>query len=325
MTTVGPIASPAAWRGSVLRGSDAWIARLSPAEQDELVVLAGRLRAAGKPRGELTPGDVDPGRLGERLRGWREELERGRGFVLVRGLPIDRLSPEDATLASWALGLHLGRPVPQNRAGELLTDIRDTGADPEDPSTRLYRTRAEQDFHTDGADIIGLLCLQRSKSGGESRIVSSVTVFNEVLRQRPDLAPVLFEDFYWHYFEPEMEHPIHFVRPICAPRGGGLNTSFIPWYIRRAQELPDVPRMSDAQRAAIEIVERTANDPELYLDMEFLPGDVQLLKNSVILHKRTEYEDFPEPERKRHLVRLWLAATDFADGDEQLRRGITLA
>ena len=320
----GPIESPAAWRGSALRASDAWIARLSPGEQDDLVALAARLRTGGKPRGELTLADVDPGRLGERLRGWRDELAHGRGFLLVRGLPLDRLSAEDATLVYWALGLHLGTPVPQNLSGELLTDIRDTGADPNDPATRLYRTRAEQDFHTDGADIIGLLCLQRSKSGGESRIVSSVTVFNEVLRQRPDLAPVLFGDFYWHYFEPGMEHPIHFVRPICAERGGGLNTSFIPWYIRRAQELPDVPPMTDAQREAIEIVERTANDPELHLDMEFLPGDVQLLKNSVILHKRTEYEDFPEPERKRHLVRLWLAAADFADGDAQLRRGITL-
>ncbi|MBY0277675.1 TauD/TfdA family dioxygenase, partial [Candidatus Binatia bacterium] len=312
------------WRGSALRRDDAWIARLSAAEQDEIVALARRLRASGKPREALAPEDVDPGVLGMRLRQLREELSHGRGFVLLRGLPIDRLSVEDATLAYWALGLHLGKPVPQNLAGELLTDIRDTGADPDDPSTRLYRTRAEQDFHTDGADIIGLLCLHGARSGGESRIVSSVTVVNEVLRQRPDLAPVLFGDFYWHYFEPGMEHPVHFVRPICAERGGGLNTSFIPWYIRRAQELPDVPRMTDAQREAIELVERTANDPELYLDMDFLPGDVQLLKNSVILHKRTAYEDFAEPERKRHLVRLWLAAVDFADGDEQLRRGITL-
>ena len=322
--TMGPIESPAGWRGSTLRESDAWIARLSPADQDEMVALARRLRSTGKPREALTPDDADPGRLGGLLRGWRDELSRGRGFVLVRGLPLDRLSPDDATLVYWALGLHLGKPVPQNLAGELLTDIRDTGADPDDRSTRLYRTRAEQDFHTDGADIIGLLCLHGAKSGGESRIVSSVTVFNEVLRQRPELAPVLFEDFCWHYFEPGMERPIHFVRPICAERGGGLNTSFIPWYIRRAQELPEVPRMSDAQRDAIAIVERIANEPDLYLDMEFLPGDVQLLKNAVILHKRTEYEDFPEPERKRHLVRLWLTAVDFADGDEQLRGGIRL-
>ena len=200
-----------------------------------------------------------------------------------------------------------------------------TGADPSDPSTRLYKTRAEQDFHTDGADIIGLLCLRGSKHGGESRIVSSVTVVNEVFRRDPALVPVLFRDFYWHYFEPHMPAPVHFTRPICRDQGGRLNTFFIPWYIRRAQELPDVPRMTEEQTAALEALESIANDPALYLDMEFRPGDIQLLKNSVILHKRTEYEDWDEPSRKRHLLRLWLAAPDFDDGDEQLRRGVALS
>jgi len=231
---------------------------------------------------------------------------------------------EDAVAAYWALGLHLGSPVPQNFSGELLTHVRDTGADPTDPSTRLYKTRAEQDFHTDGADIIGLLCLRGAKRGGESRIVSSISVVNAIAKNRPDLVAVLFRDFYWHYFEPEMSSPVHFTRPICREQGSRLNTFFIPWYIRRAQELPDVPPMTEEQGAALVALEATANDPALYLDMEFRPGDVQLLKNSVILHKRTEYEDCDEPERKRHLLRLWLAAPDFDDGDEQLRRGIAL-
>jgi hypothetical protein len=214
--------------------------------------------------------------------------------------------------------------VPQNFAGETLTDVRDTGADPADPSTRLYKTRAEQDFHTYGADVIGLLCLRGAKTGGASRIVSSVTVVNEIRRRHRALAPVLFDDFYWHYFEPHMPSPVYFTRSICRDQGGRLNTFFIPWYIRRAQELPDVPRMTDAQQAVLAALETTANDPAFYLDMEFRPGDIQWLKNSVILHKRTAYEDWDEPERKRHLLRLWLAAPDFDDGDEQLRRGITL-
>jgi len=139
------------------------------------------------------------------------------------------------------------------------------------------------------------------------------------------LAPVLFRDFYWHYFEPQMPAPVHFVRPICSRRGGGLNTFFIPWYIRRAQELSGVPALSADQAAVIELLETTANDPSLYLDMDFVPGDIQLLKNSVILHKRTEYEDWEDPARKRHLLRLWLSAPDFDDGDDQLRGGITLS
>ncbi len=321
---LSPIGGPTVWRGSELAKTDEWIYSLSGAETAEIERLVAGLRRTGKPRERITRDDVALDILAPAVRMWRDTLAGGRGFVLVRGLPVDGMPNDDAALAYWALGLHLGTPVPQNFQGELLTDVRDTGADPTDPSTRLYKTRAEQDFHTDGADVIGLLCLQTAKRGGESRIVSSVTVFNEILRREPELATALFRDFYWHYFEPQMDAPVHFTRPICAARGGGLNTFFIPWYLRRAQELPGVPPLTAEQRATIEILESTANDPALYLDMEFRPGDIQLLKNSVILHKRTAYDDWDEPDRKRHLLRLWLAAPDFDDGDEQLRRGITV-
>jgi len=318
------VQSAAAWKGAALSRSDEWIYRLDEREREQCVRLARQLVASGRSRETITRDCVELERLEPAVSAWKAELARGRGFVLVRGLPVERLTEAEAILVFWALGLHLGDPVPQNVQAELLTDIRDTGADPNDPSTRLYKTRVEQDFHTDGADIIALLCLHGAKSGGESRIVSSVTVFNELLAQRPDLAPLLFEEFHWHYFEPQMDAPIAFPRPICTDAGGGLNTFFIPWYIRRAQEVPGVPPLTAEQNAAIELMERLANDPSLYLDMEFVPGDVQLLKNSVILHKRTAYEDWPEPDRRRHLVRLWLAAPEFTDGDAQLRGGIRL-
>jgi hypothetical protein len=319
-----PNEGPAAWRGSDLAQHTDWIHVLTTAEVADLERVAAVMRKSGTPREQLTRDDVIFDALSPSLASWREKLAHGRGFLLVRGLPVGRMSAEDAIAAYWAIGLQLGSPVPQNLDGELLTAVRDTGADPADPSTRLYKTRAEQDFHTDGADVIGLLCLRNAKRGGESRIVSSVTVVNELARRAPHLVPVLFGDFHWHYFEPHMPAPTHFARPICRDVGGRLNTFFIPWYIRRAQELPDVPRLSDDQAAALAAIETLANDPTLHLDMEFRPGDVQLLKNSVVLHKRTAYEDWEEPDRKRHLLRLWLAAPDFDDGDEQLRRGITL-
>ena len=319
-----PIVGPSAWRGADLSRSTDWIYQLSQAEVGAIENLVASLRRSGLARHQISRAEVNLGALAPAVGEWRETLKSGRGFVLIRGLPVGRMSDVDLTLAYWALGLHLGSPVPQNFDGELLTDVRDTGADPADPSTRLYKTRAEQDFHTDGADIIGLLCLRTSRRGGESRIVSSVTVFNQILAREPALAALLFQDFYWHYFEPQMPAPVYFTRPICTGSGDGLNTLFIPWYIKRAQELAGVPPFTPAQAAALEIMETTANDPSLYLDMAFQPGDIQLLKNSVILHKRTAYDDWDDPERKRHLLRLWLAAPDFADGDEQLRRGIEL-
>jgi hypothetical protein len=319
-----PIEGPAAWTGADLVRRSDWIHQLTPGEVADLERVVASLRAIGRPRAQLTRAEIAFEALAPAVASWRQTLAHGRGFVLVRGVPVERMAADDVMTAYWALGLQLGSPVPQNFQGDLLTDIRDTGADPTDPSTRLYKTRAEQDFHTDGADIIGLLCLRGGKRGGESRIVSSLTVVNEVLRRQPALVPVLFRDFYWHYFEPHMEAPVHFTRPICRDQGGRLNTFFIPWYIRRAQELPDVPPLTDEQQAALAALEATANDPTLYLDMEFRPGDIQLLKNSVILHKRTAYEDWDEPARKRHLLRLWLAAPDFDDGDDQLRGGVAL-
>lgn len=246
--------------------------------------------------------------------------------MLVRGLDVE-LPADDLERSFVVLGIYFGSLVSQNLKGELLTHVRDTGADPNLPSTRLYTTRAEQDFHTDGADVIGLLCRRTSRSGGASRIVSSGAIVAEIQRTRPELYPVLFGSFPWHYQE-QGQPAFWFTRPICTTptqtsNGALLNTFFIPWYIRRSQELTDAPRLTPEQTEAISTIEQLANDPRFYLDMIFQPGDVQWLKNAAILHKRTAYEDYAEPDRKRHLIRLWLRAPDFEDGDAQLRGGVS--
>lgn len=304
------------WRRDDVLDPKDWTYPLSEAQRRELTALGE----------ETTPLDACPA-LQEGGRAWRAALRDGLGFVLLRGFPLD-LPPHALERAYVAMGTLFGAPAPQNLAGDLLTHVRDTGADPLKPETRLYTTRAEQDFHTDGADVIGLLCLRTAKEGGASRIASSVAIVEQIRRTRPDLHPLLFSDFPWHYQEAG-QPAFHFSRPICAQKRVGdverLNTFFIPWYLRRSQELPEAPRLSAAQHEVIELVERLANDPAFHLDMQFQPGDVQWLKNASILHKRTAYEDHPRPEDKRHLMRLWLSAPDFEDGDEQLRRGVVRA
>ena len=316
-----PIGSAAAWTGAGLAGDPSWVQPLTEAEREELRRAILPLR--GRPLAEIHKDSFPLPELQSSLRRWREELRTGRGFVLVRGVPVEACTRDDAGRLYWLLGRHLGDAVPQNGAGDLLCDIRDTGADPAKPSTRLYTTRAEQDFHTDAADIIGLLALKPAKSGGVSRLVSSVSVFDAVAARRPDLAPLLFDDWFFHLhgeFPPGA--PAYFKMPICRWDGVHLATFFLGWYIRRAQLLDGVPKLTADQEELLALFEATANDPALYLDMEFCPGDVQWLKNSVILHKRTAYEDFDDPERKRHLLRLWLTARDFEDGDERLRAGM---
>ncbi len=317
-----PLSSPAAWEPHVLAEKN-WIYTLDAEEREEVIGAARALRERGEPLSAITIESHPLPRLGRILRDIRATLRDGRGFVLMRGLPVADLTLDEVSRIYWLLGRHLGDPISQNAAGELLCSVRDTGADPKGPTTRLYTTRAEQDFHTDGADIIGLVCLEPARSGGLSRIVSSVRVFNEMLSRRPDLAPLLFQDWYWHLHGQEPKGFPPFARfPICRFDGKALSTFFIGWYIRRAQLLPDVPPLSPVQEELLALYESVANDPKLYLDMDFQRGDIQWLKNSVILHKRTEYEDWDEPERKRHLIRLWLAARDFPDGNEVLRGGI---
>lgn len=318
--------SPAAWSGPALAASTDWIYRLSAGQQAELVVLGVKLEAAGLGAAEVARGA--PGiatalpLLQPMMADIREALRSGRGFALMRGFPLADMSSAAARLAYAALGAMLGRAMPQNRRGELIHDVRDTGADRRDPQVRLSITNAEQDFHTDAADIIGLLSLQKARSGGVSRIVSSVSVYNELAATRPDLAALLFEPWHFHMKGEQAEGELPYFRlPIAQRINGRLSSFFIGWYIRHAEQLPGVPPLSARQHEALSTYERIANSPDLYLDMHFEPGDLQWLKNSVILHKRTEYEDWPEPERKRHLLRLWLAAPDFDDGIVALRQG----
>jgi hypothetical protein len=237
------------------------------------------------------------------------------GLILVRGVPTEGHDRATLAILFTAMGRALGRPMPQNLDGETITDIRDTGDDPTDPEVRLYRTRAEQDFHTDGADVIGLMSLQTARSGGASRIVSSVRVYREMQRKRPDLAALLLEP--WFFRIPGAKArglPEALPRPIVTVAGHKIESFYIGWYIRNAQGVDGVPALTEAQREALALYEATANDPELYLDMEFRPGDVQWLRNCSVLHKRTAYEDDATPERKRHLLRLWLAIDRLADG-----------
>jgi hypothetical protein len=318
-----PIDTAQAWLGPEQQHRRDWVHVLSRQEDAELRGAARALMASGKTLQQIVAADHALPLLAPLIQRWLRELDDGRGFVLVKGLSVDALSADEAALAYWIIGLHMGKPVAQNRAGDLLGHVRDTGDDPDKIGTRLYRTRAKQDFHTDGADIIGLLCLKRSRQGGLSRIVSSVSVFNEVARRSPDLLPLLFDNFHWDFeadAAPGMPRTI--AHPICKFEHGRLRTFYIGWYIRNAQRFPEVPRLSQAQTDLLDLIEAIANDPAVCLDMDFEPGDMQFLKNAAILHARTAYEDWEDPEKKRHLLRLWLSAEGFKDGDAQLRKGI---
>ena len=236
------------------------------------------------------------------------ELLDGRGFVLLRGLPIERMTRREAAIAFFGLGAHMGRARAQNAAGHLLGHVADLGLSSRNPHVRIYQTSERQTYHTDSCDVVGLLCLATARRGGLSTLVSSSTIFNEMRRRRPDLLAVLLQ-------------------PIATDRRGEVPAGKSPWfdipvfswyeghltalyhrpYIDSAQRFPEVARLTPQQVAALDLFDDLTNDPALHLHMEFRPGDIQLVHNHTVLHDRTAFEDWPEPDRRRHLLRLWLA------------------
>lgn len=299
---------PAGWTGSELRRPEQrerWTHRLSTAEIDDLRTVAQELVLRGVPVASLEPAHVPVGCLEPVLSDWAHELHHGRGVVLVRGLPVGDMSTAEVEAAYLAMGVHLGVPGPQNADGDLLGHVRDDGSDPNDPTVRRYRTRLAQPFHVDGADVVGLLCLQGARSGGLSQVVSSVTVHHEVLRRRPDLEPLLHEAWCFDTYgqQPPGARP-WFELPMVRGLPDSFSMFYIRWYIDKAQEHPGAPRLTAAQVELLDLIDELCQDPELHLDMDFTPGDIQFLSNRTVLHSRTAYED--DPERPRHLLRLWL-------------------
>jgi Taurine catabolism dioxygenase TauD, TfdA family len=320
---------PAVWRGRDMARRTDWVVHVSEAEVAEIESAVAAALARTDDLIELGRHDFPLPRLAGRLRAIENEVVRGRGFALLRGLPVVRWTRRQSAVAFWGLGRHFGDPVPQNAQGHLLGHVKDVGKDPHNPEHRVYQTSYRHLFHTDSCDIVGLLCLQRAKSGGLSRIVSSTTLFNEVARRRPDLARVLAAPF---TVDRKGEVPAgkgpHYDLAIAHHHAGQLTVIYARDFIEAAQRFADVPRLSAAQIEAMDLLDALAEDPDLYLDMAFEPGDIQFLHNHQILHARTAYEDHPEPERRRHLLRLWLSAPNgrelppaFAERYGEIRRG----
>ena len=316
-----PIAAGLAWDAADVLDTGSWCRQLSTAQRSAIVQAAKAHVGLADP--EALQKSFDLPELVDEVAAWQDALASGLGFLLVRGFPVEELTSVQTELAYMGVGLQLGSPVSQNARGDLLGHVRDERIEHLDPTVRLYQTRERQDFHTDGADIVGLLCLHGAKAGGESRLASSWTVYNRILAERPDLLEVLYQPFAWDRNGEESpgEDP-YFSLPVITDVAGAPRLFFIGWYIRDAQRHAAAPRLTAEQVDAIQLIERIANDPSVHVEMDFRPGDLQWLANDRILHCREAYQDADETELRRHLLRLWLAARDYTHVDERLRSGI---
>jgi len=305
----GPVSGPSVWYGRDLQPRSDWIRDFSAAELAELDAAVRSFKASGVALEEISPASFPLPQLGARLREILAELLEGRGFAMLRGFPVQRYTREQQAIAYMGLGSWFGRARSQNAKGHLLGHVKDLGLSIDDPKVRYYQTSRKLEYHTDSVDVVGLLCLQTAKSGGESFIASSMTLYNEILARRPDLLPALFEPFATDRRGevPEGMQP-WFDMPIFHAHAGRLTCIYVRQYIESAQQLfPQARRLRREQLEAMDLMDELLNDPQIHLSMAFLPGDMQFLHNHQILHSRNDFVNWPEPARHRHLLRLWLA------------------
>ena len=301
---------PAAWYGPDIATRDDWLMKLSPADVAEIEAATKTLAAREADIAAIRAADFPLPTLGPRLKSRvKDEVLNGRGFLMLRGLPVERWSIRESATAFYGLGSHLGSARSQNGKGHVLGHVKDLGLDVHDPNVRIYQTSERQTYHTDSCDIVSLLCLKTAKSGGLSALVSSTTIFNEMRRRRPDLLELLFQPVATDRRGevPAGQKP-WFEIPVFNWHEGHLSAIYQRQYIDSAQRFPEAPRLTPRHVEALDLFDALANDPKLNIFIGFQPGDVQLVHNHTLLHDRTGFENWPEPERHRHLLRLWLAA-----------------
>jgi Taurine catabolism dioxygenase TauD, TfdA family len=308
------IEGPSAWIGADMRRREAeWAYLLSPAERAEIEAAVAAVQTRGLDLADIGRDDFPLPTLGPVLDRLRAEVIDGRGFALLRGMPIEKRPIDWSATAYWGVGSYFGGARSQNAKGHLLGHVYDLGVglSATNPNLRSYATAEAQKFHIDRCDIVALLCLRRAKSGGLSTLVSSMTVHNVMAERRPDLLERLYQPFPVDRRGevPEGKAPFY-EAPVFNPHAGHVSVLYSRLHIGSAQRFPEARRLTAEDIEALDMLGALAADPELRLDMNFMPGDIQFLHNHTILHARSAYEDWPEAERKRHLLRLWLCPPD---------------
>jgi hypothetical protein len=303
--------SRAAWTVADLGADPSWVIELDDAERADLLTALRKAHDPEKTLFDYRRADFDLGSAAPTIARAVAEAKTGTGFSLLRGLPRAGVTAAEFELLTWAIGLHTGVARPQGKATQYLSAVRDEGTNYRSAGGRGYSSKAELDFHTDGADLVLLSCYNVAKSGGQSMVTSSLNAYNVMVRECPDLAAMLRLP---HHFGRQQEQAPDegpfYPNPIFDEADGLLCSKWNGNRLRMAQRLKGVPQLTPERWRALETLDSVLRRPDLMYEMYLQPGDVQILNNHVTLHSRTEFEDFPEPDRKRTLFRLWLAPPD---------------
>lgn len=301
----------AAWRADDLRRDGSWIVTLDDNARRDLAAAVRKAYIPDRPLLDYQRADFDLGAAWPTIRGAFREVRDGTGFALLRGLPREGLSAAEFELLTWAIGLHTGVARPQGKASQYLSAVRDAGTTYRNERGRGYSSNAELDFHTDSADVVLLTCYNAAKSGGQSLVSSSVTAHEILAAERPDLAALLHQPFYFSRQQEQApdEGPCY-PNPVFDERDGLLFSKWNRNRLNSAQAIEGVPQLAQPQRQALDRLDEILRRPDVMYDMYLQPGDMQILNNHVTLHSRTEFVDHDDPALKRCLFRLWIAPPD---------------
>lgn len=310
------ITKPSAWLGADMAcNPDAWFYQLTVEDVRDLESAATHFQSLGIDVGEISIETFPLATFGVHIAGLKQTLLSGVGLEVLRGLPIENYSQAFCATIFCGIGAHIGSTRSQNADGHILGHVRDIGADANDPNSRIYQTCERQTFHTDSADVVGLLCIREAKEGGKSLLVSAETIYNRMKQECPDLLEKLFDPIATDRrgeipagAKPYMEIPV------LSWYEGNLTVFYQRQYINSAQRFDGAMCLSPEHVEALDMFDALANDPELCFGMQLQPGDMQFVYNHSQLHDRTGFLDWPDPSQRRHLMRLWLSI----EGDRPL-------
>ncbi len=302
------------WRAADVADESLWTELFDESEREELDAALRKALEKSSDVLEISRHDFPLPTLKTRLEEIERELIDGRGFVRLRGVDRARYSREEMEMIYWGIGMHLGTPWPQNQYGHVLGDVTDQGVDPTAPMSRGNEIgQVSLPYHSDGSDLVGLMCLQKPKSGGLSTVANAVSIHNDLVREAPDLAAALYESLPYDFRGAEPEGAKRWYElPVFTNWNERLFVRYIRPYIIASQRFEDAPHIGEEAERAMRRVDEMTRDESYNVFMELLPGDMQFINNYHVLHARTAYEDDREAGLVRHLKRLWLA-TDYLE------------
>ncbi|CAN5619823.1 TauD/TfdA family dioxygenase [soil metagenome] len=301
------VTDQSAWKGEELHGKTDWLVAFTADELAEIDAAISSVRSKGLSLAEIGTQTFPLPTVKHKLASYVREIRNGRGFVVLRGIPVAKYTDDEVGMIFWGLGTYLGAPVCQTPKGELLGHVKDYGRKLGGLDVRGFETNAHLNFHTDSADIIGLMCLRKAKSGGLSSVVSSMAIYNDIIEKHPEFMPVYERGFQYIRREAAFtDKPVSPHRlPIFGEKDGVVSCRYLRTQIEAGAVALGKP-LEPNEVAALDYFDSLSRDPKFHLDMDLEVGDIQLINNYTTLHSRTGFEDFPEPERRRHMLRLWL-------------------